>query len=66
MAGDDIMLEYEATAKMSVNDPDEFIRNADLIVDVISQIDNKLHITDNIKNMGSKVSGWFGSFKNKK
>lgn len=64
--GMDIKYEYEATAKMSVNDPDEFIRNADLIVDVISQIDNKLHITDNIKNMVSKVSGWFGSFKNKK
>ena len=44
----------------------EEVKSSNDIVDVISQIDNKLHITDNIKNMVSKVSGWFGSFKNKK
>ncbi len=29
--------EYEVTAVMSVNDPDEFIRNADLVVDLIAE-----------------------------
>lgn len=33
--------EYEAKTTVSVNDPDEFIRNADLIVDVIVDIDGK-------------------------
>lgn len=38
--GMDSEYEFSVTAKMTVNDPDEFIRNADLVVDLIVDIDN--------------------------
>ena len=38
--GMDSRYEYSVVAKMTVNDPDEFIRNADMVVDLIVDIDN--------------------------
>ena len=38
--GMDAEYDFEVTAKMTVNDPDEFIRNADMVVDLIVDIDN--------------------------
>lgn len=38
--GMDSEYEFSVTAKMTVNDPDEFIRNADMAVDLIVEIDN--------------------------
>ncbi len=46
---------YSVSAKMTVNDPDEFIRNADLVVDMIIQIDSKTG--GHLSNAVSKVSG---------
>ena len=40
---------------MAVNDPDEFIRNADLVVDMIIQIDSKTG--GHISNAVGKVKG---------
>lgn len=54
--------DYEVTAKMTVNDPDEFIRNADLVVDTIVSIDNKTgdkisDAVDKVKGVFEKISG---------
>lgn len=50
-------------AKISAVDPDEFIRNADLVVDLITQVDSATggHIEkalDSIASMASKLSEW--------
>ena len=57
--------EYTATAKTRTTDPDEFIRNADLIVDIITDIDNATggnlgKATNKIKELATKVLDWFG------
>lgn len=55
---------YEATAKTRTTDPDEFIRNADLIVDMISEVDDKLlggklgKVTEKIGELATKVLDW--------
>lgn len=57
---------YEATAKTRTTDPDEFIRNADLIVDLICTIDDKLlgnrlqKVTNKISELATKVLDWLG------
>lgn len=56
--------EYGVSAKMTVNDPDEFIRNADLAVDLIAEIDRKTgnHVSGIIKKfeeLGTKIIDWF-------
>ena len=61
--GLDTDLEYSVTAKMTVNDPDEFIRNADMVVDLITDIDNQTgnHISnalDKIGDLASKLLDW--------
>lgn len=62
---------YEATAKTRTTDPDEFIRNADLIVDLISEVDDKLlggrlqKVTNKISELATKVIDWVGG-KDKK
>lgn len=53
----------ETQAKLAAVDPDEFIRNADLVVDLITQIDNATggHIgkaMDKISGIGSKLLDW--------
>lgn len=55
---------YSVTATATANDPDEFIRNVDLVVDIIAEIDNMTggHIksaTDKISEIGAKISDWF-------
>ena len=55
--------EIETEAKLSAVDPDEFIRNADLVVDLITQIDNATggHIgkaLDSISGIVAKLSDW--------
>ena len=62
---------YEATAKTRTTDPDEFIRNADLIVDLITMVDDKLldnrlqKVTNKISDLATKVLDWLGD-KSKK
>ena len=61
--GIDTEYEYSVSAKMTVNDPDEFIRNADMVVDLITDIDNKTsnHISDALKkisDLASKLVDW--------
>ena len=55
--------EYTATAKISATDPDEFIRNADLVVDLISRVDKALgnpieKTLDKISSLGVKIEEW--------
>lgn len=52
--------EYTVTATTAVNDPDEFIRNVDLVIDVCVEIDKKTggniaKAADKISSMGSKL-----------
>ena len=56
--------EYTVSATTAVNDPDEFIRNVDLVIDTFVQIDQKTggkisnvtdRITDTISNMANKI-----------
>ena len=66
--GLDTEYEYKVSAGMTVNDPDEFIRNADLVVDLIVEIDHRTggHLSnalDKVKSMGSKVGEWLEKFK---
>lgn len=66
--GLDTNYEYTATAKIAANDPDEFIRNADLVVDLITTLDEVLtggkigssisKITDKISTMADKLMKW--------
>ena len=53
----------ETEAKLAAVDPDEFIRNADLVVDLITQIDDATggHIGKalvSISSMASKLLDW--------
>jgi len=53
----------ETEAKLAAVDPDEFIRNADLVVDLITQVDDATggHIgkaLDSISSMASKLLDW--------
>lgn len=55
--------EVKTEAKVAAVDPDEFIRNADLVVDLITQVDSKTggHIgkaIDSISSMASKLIDW--------
>lgn len=55
--------EYSVSAKMAVNDPDEFIRNADLVVDTITRIDNVTgnhleSVKEKITTLASKILDW--------
>ena len=55
--------EMETEAKLAAVDPDEFIRNADLVVDLITTIDNATgnHIQkalDAISSLGTKMLDW--------
>lgn len=61
--GIDTEYEYSVSAKMTVNDPDEFIRNADMVVDLITQVDNATggHLEKakkTIQDLASKVLDW--------
>lgn len=63
VVGMESVFDYSVSAIMTVNDPDEFIRNADMIVDLIVEIDNKTgnnisKITDKISSLASKVLDW--------
>ena len=54
---------YTVTAKMTVNDPDEFIRNVDLVVDIITDVDEATggHLkdaTDKISELSAKLVDW--------
>lgn len=57
--------EYSATASTRTTNPDEFIRNCDLVVDIIVEIDNKLlggkgqKAIDKIAQIGEKVKNFF-------
>ena len=61
--GMDTEYEYSVSAKMTVNDPDEFIRNADMVVDLITDVDNATgnHISnalEKISDLASKLVDW--------
>lgn len=58
----------ETEAKIAAVDPDEFIRNADLVVDLITRVDNATggHIgkaLDSIGSMASKLLDWISMDK---
>lgn len=60
--------EYKATAKTRTTDPDEFIRNADLIVDLIHDIDDKTgghieKVKNTISKMATSLLDWLGTDK---
>ncbi len=62
--GIDTEYEYSVTAKMTVNDPDEFIRNADMVVDLIAVVDEKTggHLSktkEKIASIATKIVDWF-------
>ena len=66
--GLDSKYEYSASAKMTVNDPDEFIRNADLAVDLMVQVDRATgghlsNATQKVSELADKVLGWLNKFK---
>lgn len=55
--------EYTATATIAATDPDEFIRNADLVVDMITKVDNITgnnisKVLDKISALGDKLLDW--------
>ncbi len=59
--------EYTAVAKINATDPDEFIRNADLIVDIVTDIDNKTggyldKAASKIGELGEKILAWLPDF----
>lgn len=56
--GMDSIFKYSVSAIMTVNDPDEFIRNADLVVDLVVEIDNKTG--NNLSKIGEKISSLAG------
>lgn len=62
--GIDTEYDYEVSARMAVNDPDEFIRNADLVVDLITEIDNATgnhmqKVVKTISDLATKLLDWF-------
>ena len=56
---------YDISAKMTVNDPDEFIRNSDMVVDTIIDIDNKTggHVQKAVDKFKDKVGGFVEKIK---
>lgn len=61
--GFDTEYKYDVKAKMTVNDPDEFIRNADMAVDLITAVDDATgnHISkalDKLSELGTKILDW--------
>lgn len=56
-------IDYSVTSSTLVNDPDEFIRNADLAVDVIVQVDEMTG--GHLSNAISKAQEMFGNLKDK-
>ena len=53
----------ETEAKITAVDPDEFIRNVDLVVDIIVKVDgmtggNLSKVADKIKTLGQKLLDW--------
>lgn len=61
--GLDTEYQYEVTATVTANDPDEFIRNADLVVDIITEIDEKTggylgKASDTISKIGTTILDW--------
>lgn len=53
----------EAEAKLAAVDPDEFIRNADLVVDLIAQVDEATgghleKVTEKISDIAAKLLEW--------
>ncbi len=66
--GLDQLLDYEARVKMTINDPDEFIRNADLVVDIVSDVMEALGWDKKLENLGNSISEKFSkifAFKDK-
>jgi len=54
---------YTATATIAATDPDEFVRNADLVVDMVTKVDNMTgnkieKVLDKISTLGDKVLEW--------
>lgn len=52
----------ESEARIAAVDPDEFLRNADLVVDIITQVDSGGKIakaTESIGELASKITKWF-------
>lgn len=63
VVGMEPIYQYSVTAIMTVNDPDEFIRNADMVVDLVAEIDKKTggtlaKVKDKISNLANKVVDW--------
>ena len=61
--GLETLYEVKAEAKMAAVDPDEFIRNADLVVDLITAVDNATggHVqkaVDKIGSLANKLVDW--------
>lgn len=56
------ILTIHSSAVTIINDPDEFIRNADLVVDIIAEIGSRTGLTDKITTMFKKVSDAIGKF----
>lgn len=54
----------ETTAKIAATEPDEFIRNADMVVDLITEVDNALFgggiqkTIEKIGQLGNKLQDW--------
>ena len=64
--GLDTNYNYEVKAKMTVNDPDEFIRNVDLVVDMVVLVDNATggniqNAISKIGELGTKLLDWIKS-----
>ena len=58
-------ISYTVSSTMTVNDPDEFIRNADLIVDLIAKLDQTFFggklasVGEKIGEVAVKIVDWF-------
>lgn len=50
------LLTIEVTATQYVNEPAEFIRNADLAIDIVEDVGEKTGITDKLHDLSSKIS----------
>lgn len=56
------VVDIESTSTAYVNEPAEFIRNADLAIDVVKAIDEKVGISEKISELGSKFKNFFTAF----
>jgi hypothetical protein len=56
IAGIPTEYDLEARAVMTVNDPDEFIRNTDFAKDLLVQVIEKLGVSAKIENIETKIS----------